>query len=150
MTQMIHDFPRLSHYALSLRLADGCSDLLIRQVALLRDCVALAQQRFGFEIVTACVLPSELQMLVRAHGDQPLTSAVRLIRSAFARHGTDAGTPDLWEPFEPPVRVPLSALKGRSAFILSAPVRAGLAARPEDWPYSSLHHRGAPQAAAVA
>lgn len=145
MTFLDLSLPRFTHVAVTLRLADPASDLLIRQIALLRDCVALGQHRFPFEIDTACVLPAELQMLCHLPDGDDMAPRLRLIRSAFARHATDRDSAHLWERSGEQAVVPVSGLDSRRAFILNAPVRAGLVLRPEDWAYSSLHRRGAPQ-----
>lgn len=147
MTCLAPPHPRLTHVAVTLRLADPASDLLIRHIALLRDCVALAQHRYPFAIGAACVLPAELQMLCHLPAGEDMSPRLRLIRSAFARHATDAGTRDIWDDADIS-DVPHSALDSRSRFVTQAPVRAGLVSRAEDWAYSSLHRRGAPQPAA--
>lgn len=139
------DISRTHHVSVTLRLADPRSDLLIRHVALLRDCVALAQHRYPFAIEAACVLPAELQMLCHLPAGEDMSPRLRLIRSAFARHATADGTTRIWEGGPEISQVPRSALENRARFVTQAPVLAGLVGRAEDWAYSSLHKRGAPQ-----
>ena len=141
-------------YCFAARLEDRSSDLLVREVALLRDCLRLALVRWPFEIRCACVLPAELHMIwTLPEGDADYPARWRLIKSAFSRN-------------LPPPAVPPSASKRRrgekgiwqrryrehrirdaadfslhEAHVLGAPVRAGLVARAEDWPLSSIHHR---------
>ncbi|NBD28637.1 MAG: hypothetical protein GVY31_01190 [Alphaproteobacteria bacterium] len=132
-----------SHFAVTLRLADATSDLLVRRIPVLRDCVALARLRRGLEIDTATVLPAEMHLLCRMMpGDEP-GSALRLIRDGFARHAAD-GRP-IWDVELPITRIHGPAIEARRRFILAAPVRAGLVRDAADWPYSSLHHHGAPR-----
>ena len=76
-----------AYVAITLRLADANDDLLVRQVRLMRDCVALAQQRWGFTIDAAAVLPGEMQLLcLFPDADFGTVGAIKLICSAFDRH----------------------------------------------------------------
>ena len=61
------DYP--CHVAITLRLTDGRSDLLVRHIRLLRDCVALSQRRCDFVIQAAAVLPAEMHLLCAFEGD---------------------------------------------------------------------------------
>ncbi|KPP89567.1 MAG: transposase [Rhodobacteraceae bacterium HLUCCA08] len=150
MIQSPHSTPRLTHVAVTLRLADPASDLLVRRIALLRDCVALARHRYPFEIAAACILPSEFHLLCRLPEDAPMAPRLRLIRSAFARHCGAGDSAALWDPTVQEAIVPDTMLAARTRAVLDAPVRAGLVQRAEDWAWSSLHRRGAPRADPVA
>lgn len=130
-----------AYFAVTLRLADASSDLLIRRIPVLRDCVALARLHTGIEIDTATVLPAEMHLLCRMMPGEEPGAALRLIRDSFARHAAD-GRP-AWDTEHPVSRVHGPAIEARRRFILAAPIRAGLVRDAADWPYSSLHHRGA-------
>lgn len=131
--------PVCAHVAITLRLADASDDLLVRHVRLLRDCVALAQQRWGFEVEAAVVLPGEVQMLCLFDDVKfGVGGGIKLICTAFARHVPGDGT-GIWSDDSDVLEIapPVAAL--RRAFIENAPVRAGLAKTAADWPYSSAH-----------
>lgn len=69
------------------RLRDPQSDLLVAQIALLRDVVRLCRKRAPFVIDAAVVLPAQLQMIWRLpDGDTDVGNRWRMIRSGFARH----------------------------------------------------------------
>lgn len=142
--------PRFTHVAATLRLADPASDLMVRRVALLRDCVALARHRYPFDILAACVLPAELHLLCRLPEEAQMAPRLRLIRSAFARHCGEGDSATLWDPVMEEAMVPDAVVAARGRALLEAPVRAGLVPRAEDWAWSSLYRRGAPRADAVA
>jgi len=125
--------------ALSLRLEDASSDLLVRHVRILRDCVALAQKRWGFDVDAAAVLPSELHLLCCFPDTQfAIGNAARLIASAFAHH-VPAPCNVAWSHNSDVTEIAHSAVKLRRDFIENAPVRAGLVRAATDWPYSSAN-----------
>ena len=133
-----------AHVAVILRLNDPNDDILIRHIRLLRDCVALAQQRWQFEVEAAVVLPGELQMLCRFDDIQfGAGDAVKLITTAFARHVPHGGTV-VWSDENEMHEVGAAVAALRRDLIENAPVRAGLARAPQDWPHSSVH-RAVPQ-----
>lgn len=138
--------PVPAQVSITLRLADCGSDVLTRHVRLLRDCVALAQQRWGFTIEAAVVLPAEMQMIC-AFDDSTfgVSGAVTLIRSAFDRHLPSADGSVWAKKFETLILSPAAAAS-RRAFVEHAPVRAGLVTRAEDWPFSSVHRDAAQSA----
>jgi len=149
MTYDPSDFLDYSHIAVTLRLADPRSDLLIRRLPLLRDCVALSRQRWPFDILAACVLPAEVHMLCRLPAGHSMTHANRMICRAFARHA-DAGSAQLlWDGDGQESPVPPAAVAMGCRFLLDAPVRARLVPVGADWPYSSHHARGAPAASGL-
>jgi putative transposase len=124
-------------------LADARDDLLVRQVRLLRDCVALAQQRWRFTIDAAVVLPSEMQLLcLFPDADFGTGGAIRLICSAFERHVPNCEA-NIWSAEADVIEISDAVTPLRRAFIEAAPVRAGLVRVAGDWPYSSAHIRTA-------
>jgi len=147
MTQRPASGRFFTHFFVTMRLADATSDLFVRRMALLRDCVALAQRRTGVEVDSAAVLPAEMHLLCRLMPGEHPGAALRVIRAGFARHAGEGGV--IWDREMTVVEVPAAALAARRRFLLSAPVRAGLVRDAADWPYSSLHRRGAPQAEAA-
>ncbi|MDB4213644.1 hypothetical protein N9741_02105 [Octadecabacter sp.] len=137
--------PLSSHVSITLRLASASDDLLIRHVRLLRDCVRLSQQRWGFGIEAAVVLPSEVQLLCTFPDPEfGVRGALRLITTAFSCHvpGNLQGDHDaIWSDTTEIIEIANSVAALRSRFIEDAPVRAGLVKCPEDWPYSSANKK---------
>lgn len=123
-------------------------DLVLRHVRLLRSCVALGQRRFGFSVEAAVVLPGEAHLLCGFDtGISCAAAALRLIRATFSAHVSEAEDLPADMQFWADVamtEVPPSLLSAHRAAIETAPVRAGLAPRAEDWPYGSGHHPIAP------
>ncbi|MBT8410845.1 MAG: hypothetical protein KJP02_03475 [Octadecabacter sp.] len=131
--------PRPAYAAITLRLTDPSSDLLVHHVRLLRDCVALAQQRWDFGIEAAVVLPNELQLLGSFPDDQfGVGGAIRLIQSAFVRHLPES-VDNIWEGEAEVLELLQPVVALRRTFMELAPVRAGLVRSAQDWPYSSAH-----------
>lgn len=125
------------------RIADPGRATLLGHVTLLRDCVALAQRRWGFSIEAAVVLPDRLELLAGfGGGDVGAGTVGTFVQTTFNRHA--GGSWGGWDgavevqPVEP-AAVPL-----RKRFIETAPVREGLVDAPQDWPYSSRHRAAAP------
>lgn len=135
--------PIPAHVAVTLRLADASDDLLVRHVRLLRDCVALAQQRWGFGIEAAVVLPSEVQLLCSfSDADFGVRGAIRLITTAFVRHLPGEGTrshDEVWAGASELIEITPPVVALRRTFIEAAPVRLGLVKQAQDWPFSSAH-----------
>ncbi|MCW1950409.1 MAG: hypothetical protein KIH44_003460 [Octadecabacter sp.] len=125
--------------AITLRLADSDDDLLVRQVRLLRDCVALAQQRWGFTIDAAAVLPNEMHLLcLFPDADFGTGGAIKLICTAFYRHLPSRGA-SVWSQDKEVLEISDAVAPLRRVFVEAAPVRAGLVKAAGDWPYSSAH-----------
>ena len=128
-----------AYVAITLRLADASDDLLVRQVRLLRDCVALSQQRWSFTIEAAAVLPNEMQLLCSfPDAEFGVNGAIRLIASAFDRH-IPQHEGSVWSDKSEVIEVPTAVISSRRTFIEAAPVRAGLVKCAIDWPYSSAN-----------
>jgi putative transposase len=70
-----HDYP--CHVAITLRVESGQSELLVRHISLLRDCVALSKRRWDFVIQAAAVLPAEMHLLCVLLGADITTRAAR-------------------------------------------------------------------------
>ncbi len=135
----------------TVRLADRRSDLLVRRIALLRDCFAAAQARWPFSIDAAVVLPDHLHMIwTLPVDDADFSARWRLIKATFSRH-VDApahlspslalrGEKGIWQRrfWEHAITDPAD-FDAHHRLILQAPVQAGLVARVQDWPYASVH-----------
>ena len=128
---------------MTFRLANASDDLLVRQVRLLRDCVALAQQRWGFTIDAAVVLPNEMQLLcLFQDANFGTRGAIKLICSAFEHHSPRNET-NVWAAETEVIEISGAVAPLRRTFVEAAPVRAGLVKAAADWPYSSAHKRTA-------
>lgn len=135
--------PPTRYHFLTARSRDPSSDLLVSHIDVLRQATRIALQRWPFVVEAAVILPNHLHMLWQLPaGDPSYAKRWRLIRSTFARHVQAQGTGDVWQR-----RVWEHAIRDHADFerhvhvIASAPVHAGLATSPSDWPYSSLRHR---------
>ena len=138
-------------YFFTVRLQDRGSRLLTDRVDLLRASVRLAQKQWPFAIAVAAILPDHLHMIwTLPPDDADFSKRWRLIKSTFSRHveGPVAVRPSLarrgekgiWQRrfWEHLIRDDLD-FEAHRAFVLNAPVLAGLAAKPQDWALSSVH-----------
>ncbi|MBC7142800.1 MAG: transposase [Rhodobacteraceae bacterium] len=138
-------------YFFTVRLEDRSSDLLVREVALLRDSVRLCRRCWPFAIDVAVILPDHLHMIwTLPHDDGDFSRRWRLIKSTFSRHveaparrsrsKAERGEKGIWQRrfWEHRIR-DAADFAAHRGFALTAPVRAGLVARPQDWALSSLH-----------
>ncbi len=147
----------------TVRLQDRQSRLLTDHIDTLRDCVRLARARWPFAIEAAVVLPDHLHMIwTLPPGDADYSKRWRLIKSAFSRQMAPVAAPaspltpsqiargekGIWQRrfWEHQIR-DAADMAAHRAYVLGAPVHAGLAARPTDWRWSSVHRdvqRGVP------
>lgn len=147
-------------YFFTLRLQDQRSDLLVTHIGLLRDATRLCMQRWPFEIDAAVVLPNKLHMIwTLPQGDADFSKRWRMIKSTFSRHApapdyippshARRGEKGIWQRrFWEHVIRDADDYDLHMHLIRSAPIHAGLARKPSDWPFASLHHRQATQARA--
>lgn len=137
-------------YFFTVRLQDPTSDLLVRQIALLRDATRLTMKRFPFAIDAAVVLPAKLHMIwTMPADDADFSKRWRMIKSGFSRHvpspvhiprsHVQRGEKGIWQRrfWEHLIR-DADDLLLHQHLIRSAPVHAGLVSRPGDWPHSSF------------
>jgi putative transposase len=151
---MIHDARQSfqsEKYHISVKLQDVESRILTEKVGLLRSAVRSCMARRPFLIETAVVLPSGVQMIwALPPGDHACGARWRQIQATFSRHadepvGVCHATDQNREPRVWQRRICITRIESQvdlarcRALILAAPVRAGLVARPEEWPYSSIH-----------
>ena len=140
-------------YFFTVRLQDETSDLLVRQIDLLRHATRLCLKRWPFQIDAAVILPAKAHMIwTLPEGDADFSKRWRMIKSTFSRHSpvpayippshARRGEKGIWQRrfWEHHIR-DAQDLAMHMHLIRSAPIHAGLAKRPSDWPYSSLHHR---------
>lgn len=142
-------------YFFTVRLQDRHSALLVDQIDLLRNAVALCRKRWPFRIDTAVILPNHLHMIWEMPADDgDYSKRWRLIKSAFSRnlpvsemdHDTTlaAGAKGVWQRrfWEHLIRDDGDLALHRH-LALTSPMRAGLVRSLSDWPYSSMHYRAA-------
>ena len=138
-------------YFFTVRLQDRGSRLLTDQVDLLRSSVRLAQKRWPFVIAAAVVLPDHLHMIwTLPQNDPDFSKRWRMIKSTFSRHveGPSDVSPSLarrgekgiWQRrfWEHTVRVE-DDLKRCVDYVHWNPRKHNVAARVQDWPWSTFH-----------
>lgn len=134
-------------------------DLLLREVAALRRAVAATRAERPFGIATWVVLPDHLHCVWEMpEGDGDFSTRWGAIKARFTREVKGAVG---WNPTLP--RSPSKIAKGDAGiwqrrfwehhigdeddfaahvwYCHANPVKHGFVARPEDWPYSSVHRR---------
>lgn len=140
-------------YFFTARLQNPASDLLVQEVALLRDATRLCMKRWPFEIAAAVILPSQMHMIwVLPDGDADFSKRWRLIKSTFSRHVPPPeyvsasqrrrGEKGIWQRrfWEHLIR-DIADYDRHMHVITTAPVQAGLVKKASDWPLSSLANR---------
>lgn len=138
-------------YFFTVRLQDRHSRLLVNRVDVLRAAVRLAQKQWPFVIEVAVVLPDHLHMIwTMPDTDADFSKRWRLIKSTFSRHVQGPidvspsmarrGEKGIWQRrfWEHLIRDEVD-FEAHRAFVLAAPVTAGLVAKPQDWAHSSVH-----------
>ena len=136
-------------YFFTVRLQDRHSGLLVNRVDVLRAAVRLAQKQWPFVIEVAVVLPDHLHMIwTMPDTDADFSKRWRLIKSTFSRHVQGPidvspsmarrGEKGIWQRrfWEHLIRDEVD-FEAHRAFVLAAPVTAGLVAKPQDWAYSA-------------
>lgn len=141
----------LSHHFLTLRLARREADLLVRHVGALRGAMRQLLARHPTRVIAMVVLPNRLHALwCLPEAPGALARRVALLKAGFSRPlpAPEGRTPGqlrrrekgIWCRGHWAERVaegpPLARCRAR---IHRAPVLAGLCARPQDWPFSSIH-----------
>jgi putative transposase len=134
----------------TVTLANRQSNLLVREIARLRDAVRITRTDRPFDIEAWVVLPDHLHCIWRLPpGDRDFSTRWRLIKSRFSR-GLPTGQMrashiarkerGLWQR-----RFWDHHIRNDEDFAVHLrycwfnPVKHGLVSRPEDWPYSSVH-----------
>lgn len=152
-------------YFFTIRLADRRSDLLTRHIDVLRRAMRDTMRRHPFTIEAICVLPDVIHTIwTLPDGDDDFPNRIGMVKSRFSRAfpvpqdrtptQIRRGEKGIWQRryWEHMIRGHTDMERHRS-LIYTAPVLAGLCARPTLWPHSSLHRdlrAAVPSAAAQA
>lgn len=141
-------------YFFTVRLQDQRADLLISHIDLLRDATRLTIQRWPFAIDAAVILPNKLHMIWTLPADDAdFSKRWRMLKSTFSRHApaparipashVRRGEKGIWQRgFWEHLIKDEEDLALHMHLIRAAPIHAGLAKGPGDWPYSSFARRG--------
>ena len=131
-------------------LRDRTSDLLTREIELLRQSVRQTRARMPFDIRCWVVLPDHMHcILTLPNGDNDYPNRWKSMKGRFSRALPDrakwqsqARRPrekGIWQNRYWEHRIRDHAdFQSHLRYCYSNPVKHGLVARPEDWPYSSL------------
>ena len=124
----------------TLHLAAGQGDLLTARIADLREAWRLTVAELPTRCEAMVVLPDHLHaVLTLPPGAQPATARWRRFRTGFAE-ALGRAPEEIWAPEILTQPLETEAEINRAlALCWHDPVHHGLAPRPEDWPYSSLH-----------
>jgi putative transposase len=135
----------------TVALADRSSNLLVREIARLRDAYGKATRLHPFETVAVCVLPDHVHALWKLpEGDTNYSSRWSLIKAGFSRNLPPAPARSrskmakrekgIWQRryWEHLIRDD-DDLARHIDYIHFNPVRHGLVPRVADWPHSSFH-----------
>lgn len=138
-------------YFFTARTARRGSDLLLREVDLLRRVVRQTRDRFPFEIDEIVVLGDVIHTLwILPDGDSDYSKRWRMLKTLFSRAcpAPDVaesmrlrpGEKGIWQRrfWEHAIR-DAADLEAHRQMIFAAPVQAGLVRRPVDWPHCSIH-----------
>lgn len=139
-------------YFLTLTLQDRSSDLLVRYVTQLRQCLLKVQTQMPCRLPALVVLPDHLHMLmVLPSGDADFSARVRKFKSAFVAalrqqsgvnvHTNAKGEANIWQRrfWEHLIRDEQD-YRHHVDYIHINPLKHGLVTRVQDWPFSSFHH----------
>lgn len=140
-----------AQFFFTLRLHDRHSNLLIREVDLLRSAMRKTKAHLPFEIDAIAILPAAIHMIwTLPTSDAGYGRRIAMLKSGFSRplpmpeHRTMAqirrAEKGIWQRrfWEHRIRDQEDFERHRDMIYLS-PVHAGLCARPEDWAHTSLH-----------
>lgn len=135
----------------TVRLADRSSDLLVREIDLLRRCVRHCRARHPFDIDEMVVLPNAIHAIwTLPAGDGDFSVRWQTLKSAFSRAlptparrdpvAERRGEKGIWQRrfWEHCLR-DAEDLDAHRHLVWTAPVQAGLVNRPQDWGPSSVH-----------
>lgn len=137
-------------YFFTARLQDQRSDLLVTHIQTLRHATRLCLKRWPFSIDAAVVLPNAMHVIwTLPDGDADYSKRWRMIKTTFSRHvpapdfvppsHQRRGEKGIWQRrfWEHLIR-DQDDLAMHLHLIRSAPIHAGLAKGPSEWPYSSF------------
>ncbi|WP_299293424.1 transposase [uncultured Tateyamaria sp.] len=119
------------------RAAQRGSDVFVREIHALRQAMRQTRNKHPFDIAEIVVLGDVIHTLWDLPaGDTDFAIRWRMLKTLFSR-SVEKG---VWQRrfWEHEIRDPAD-LAAHRRMIWAAPVQAGLAKRPEDWPHSSVH-----------
>ncbi len=138
-------------YFFTVRLTDRHSDLLIRQIGLLRAVTRRTRARYPFDIRAITVLPATIHTIwTLPPDDAEFARRWSMLKALFSREMPTPpnrrmseirrGDKAIWQRrfWDHLIRDPQD-FDAHRQMIYASPVQAGLCAHPEDWPFSSLH-----------
>jgi putative transposase len=138
-------------YFFTVTIADRSADDLVRHIDRLRGAYRVALSRYPFKTVAICILPDHVHAIWSLpDGDADFARRWMLIKSGFSRGlPTRPQTSDsklrkrergIWQRryWEHLIR-DADDLSRHIDYIHFNPVKHGLVARVQDWPYSSFH-----------
>ncbi|MGV3569158.1 MAG: REP-associated tyrosine transposase [Ramlibacter sp.] len=150
MPRYLRNFIPSGTYFFTVALEDRRSDLLVREIARLREAYAVVQRRHPFETLTICILPDHLHAVWRLPPDDPRVS----MRWSLIKHGFSSGLPapatnrsqasrrekGIWQRrfWEHQIRNDDDLVR-HVEYIHFNPVKHGLVRQVRDWPFSSFH-----------
>ncbi len=135
----------------TVKLAARGSDLLVREIGALRDAVRVTRAERPFGIDAWVVLPDHIHCIWQMPvGDRYYGTRWRLIKARFSRSLPKAQTRPshqarnergIWQRrfWEHHIRDEAD-FRAHLRYCWMNPVKHGLVARPEEWPFSSIHH----------
>ena len=134
-------------YFFTTNLSDRGSDLLVREVAVLRASIRATMAARPFRIEAMVVLPDHLHTVwTLPEGDADFSGRWRGIKAGFSRRLPEAsgsartrkGERGIWQRrfWEHLIR-DQADFQAHLGYCWFNPVKHGLVARPEDWPWSS-------------
>lgn len=139
-------------YFLTLALQDRSSDLLVRYATQLRQCLLSVQTQMPFRLPALVLLPDHLHMLmVLPTDDADFSARVRKLKREFVaalrqQAGSEVrtnakGEANIWQRrfWEHLIRDEQD-YRNHVDYIHINPLKHGLVARVQDWPFSSFHH----------
>jgi putative transposase len=141
-------------YYFTVRLAERAGQALTDNIALLRHVYACVQRDRPFRTEAIVVLPDHIHAVwTLPEGDADFSRRWQAIKAGFSRHCPTPGPvrqslarrreKGIWQRrfWEHAVRDP-GEFDALCARVVENPVKHGLVARAQDWPYSSVHrHR---------
>jgi putative transposase len=122
----------------TVNLKDRRSDLLVRQIDLLRRSIAQVKHRKPFDIHAWVVLPEHMHCLwTLPENDSDFSGRWRDIKKRFTRELAASGT---WQPrfWEHTIR-DAQDYRRHIDYIYINPVKHELVKRVQDWPFSTFH-----------
>lgn len=151
MEQQTRSKARGAIHFFTVRLADRKSTLLVDNVDLLRQTMRLTMQRYPFEIDAIVILPSTIHTLwTLPKSDTDVRARWHFLKSAFSRAlpmpedraavQKSRKEKGIWQSRFWEHRISSKQdLALHRYLIRTAPVQNGLASKPEDWTWTSLH-----------